>query len=60
MAHHSVPSILTAVREKRRLFGGLQLVYLLVVGCYLLISLTGAFAFAHLEDVYTLNFAADE
>ncbi|KAH9404936.1 hypothetical protein TYRP_000770 [Tyrophagus putrescentiae] len=44
MAHHSVPSILTAVREKRRLFGGLQLVYLLVVGCYLLISLTGAFA----------------
>ncbi|XP_017492381.1 PREDICTED: transmembrane protein 104 homolog, partial [Rhagoletis zephyria] len=56
MAHHSVPSILTAVREKRRLFGGLQLVYLLVVGCYLLISLTGAFAFAHLEDVYTLNF----
>ncbi|KAH9388448.1 hypothetical protein TYRP_023468 [Tyrophagus putrescentiae] len=36
--------------------GGLQLVYLLVVGCYLLIALT----FAHLEDVYTLNLAADD
>lgn len=60
MCHHSIPSILTPVREKRHLLRGLTIDYVLVAGCYILIALTGIFAFGKLEDVYTLNFQINE
>lgn len=60
MCHHSVPSILTPVKQKRHLLGGLTIDYILVAGCYLLIALTGIFAFGKIEDVYTLNFQINE
>lgn len=60
MCHHSVPSILTPIRNKKHLLFGLTVDYFFVAACYLLISLTGVFAFPILEDVYTLNFTADE
>ena len=60
MCHHSVPGIITPIKNKRRLFRGLMFDYILVAGCYVLISLTAIFAFGKLEDVYTLNFQINE
>ena len=60
MCHHSVPSILTPIRRKKNLAKGLTIDYILVAGCYLLIALTGIFAFYKIHDVYTLNFQINE
>ncbi|KAI2798317.1 hypothetical protein BLOT_014977 [Blomia tropicalis] len=57
MCHHSVPSLLTPIDRKQYLFYGILWNYCLIVSCYLIITLTGIFAFETIEDVYTLNFA---
>ncbi|KAK4009870.1 hypothetical protein OUZ56_019013 [Daphnia magna] len=56
MCHHSLPSLLTPISPKRGLYKLLALDYILIAGFYLLLGLTGIFAFPHLEDLYTLNF----
>ncbi|XP_064638395.1 transmembrane protein 104-like isoform X4 [Lineus longissimus] len=56
MCHHSLPSLVTPIKNKSRLstlFGG---DYLLILGFYALLSFTGIFAFDKLKDLYTLNF----
>ncbi|XP_059477011.1 transmembrane protein 104 homolog [Neocloeon triangulifer] len=56
MCHHSLPGLLTPISDKARLQRWLCLDYVLVAAFYLLLALTGVFAFAHLEDLYTLVF----
>lgn len=56
MCHHSLPSLLTPISNKSRLCSALAADYILVASFYLLLALTGIFAFAHLEDLYTLVF----
>ncbi|CAF0706838.1 unnamed protein product [Brachionus calyciflorus] len=57
MCHHSLPGIITPMKNKQNykyIFVG---VYLCVLFFYLLLSFTGVFAFGDsLEDFYTLNF----
>lgn len=47
-------------RNKRGISIGLLAVYIVVLIFYIALSLTGAFAFQHVFDVYTLNFLHDE
>lgn len=56
MCHHSLPSLIFPISDKSRLRSLLSLDYITIAVFYLCLALTGAFAFANLEDVYTLNF----
>lgn len=60
MCHHSLPGVITPMRNKRGLALGLGLVYILVLAFYLALAVTGSFAFEHVFDVYTLNFLHDD
>ena len=59
MCHHSLPSLVTPIRDKSKLLSLLAADYILILFFYALISFTGIFAFNKLEDVYTLNFLPD-
>ncbi|XP_037091660.1 transmembrane protein 104-like [Pollicipes pollicipes] len=60
MCHHSLPSLITPITNKRRLSGLLAADYLLILGFYLLLAFTGIFAFPSIYDLYTLNFVPDD
>ncbi|KAJ1362565.1 hypothetical protein KIN20_022166 [Parelaphostrongylus tenuis] len=60
MCHHSLPSLITPMSSKSRVFMKLFCVYVLVISFYFTLSLTGSFAFAKVQDVYTLNFLHDD
>ncbi|CAH0397999.1 unnamed protein product [Chilo suppressalis] len=56
MCHHSLPGLVSPIRGKNRLGLHFALDYTLITAFYLLLAFSGAFAFAHLNDLYTLNF----
>lgn len=56
MSQHSMPSLLIPIKEKNKIARILSLDYFLIAALYLILALTGVFAFAKLEDLYTLNF----
>lgn len=60
MCHHSLPSLIAPISEKRSLKSLISLDYMLICAFYLCLALTGIFAFANLQDVYTLNFAPSQ
>lgn len=56
MCHHSLPGLVAPFNDKSHVVRQLGLDYLLICMFYLLLAVTGAFAFKNLEDLYTLNF----
>lgn len=56
MCHHSLPALVTPIKDKRRIFSYILTDYALILMFYSLLSFTGIFAFRQLEDMYTLNF----
>ncbi|KAI4480819.1 PREDICTED: transmembrane protein 104 homolog [Polistes canadensis] len=56
MCHHSLPALVVPIANKSMLNRSLALDYVLIAFFYLLLALTGAFAFEHLDDLYTLDF----
>uniref|UniRef100_A0A0K0E670 Aa_trans domain-containing protein n=1 Tax=Strongyloides stercoralis TaxID=6248 RepID=A0A0K0E670_STRER len=60
MCHHSIPSLITPMRNKSNLYRNLFIIYIVVLGFYVTLSTTGAFAFKHAQDIYTLNFLHDQ
>lgn len=56
MCHHSLPGLLTPIRSKSKLDTALAADYFLVLFFYLILALTGVFAFPVLNELYTLNF----
>ncbi|XP_017467297.1 PREDICTED: transmembrane protein 104 homolog isoform X2 [Rhagoletis zephyria] len=59
MCHHSLPSLLTPISDKQKIRSIISYDYILICTFYIVLSLTGAFAFAELQDLYTLNFIPD-
>lgn len=59
MCHHSLPSLLTPISNKRKLKSLLSMDYTLICAFYLSLALTGIFAFSDIKDLYTLNFVAN-
>ena len=59
MCHHSLPSLVTPIQDKSRIYGIFFLDYVLILGFYALLSFTGIFAFHDVRDLYTLNFEPD-
>lgn len=60
MCHHSLPSLVTPIRNKSRLTAVLAGDYTLILVFYAILSFTGIFTFQSLEDLYTLNFQPNE
>lgn len=56
MCHHSLPSLVAPIKDKNGLHKKLSADYMLIAAFYLLLAMTGSFAFVQLEDLYTLNF----
>ncbi|XP_077300532.1 transmembrane protein 104 homolog isoform X2 [Arctopsyche grandis] len=56
MCHHSLPGMIAPITSKKSIGSYLSLDFILIGTFYLLLALTGIFAFTHLEDLYTLNF----
>lgn len=56
MCHHSLPSLITPIRNKSHLLRLFIVDYALILFFYSLLSFTGIFTFEHLQDMYTLNF----
>ncbi|XP_011494382.1 PREDICTED: transmembrane protein 104 homolog [Ceratosolen solmsi marchali] len=56
MCHHSLPALLTPISNKSMLNRSVGFDFLLISFFYLLLALTGIFAFEHLDDLYTLDF----
>uniref|UniRef100_A0A0N4ZC01 Aa_trans domain-containing protein n=1 Tax=Parastrongyloides trichosuri TaxID=131310 RepID=A0A0N4ZC01_PARTI len=59
MCHHSIPSLITPMKDKSKIYRNLFVIYLIVLGFYVTLATTGAFAFEHAQDIYTLNFLHD-
>ncbi|KAK9505655.1 hypothetical protein O3M35_009656 [Rhynocoris fuscipes] len=59
MCHHSLPSLISPIKDKSRLFSKLALDYLAILLFYLTLALTAVFAFREVSDLYTLNFVPD-
>ena len=60
MCHHSLPSLITPIRNKSRLTAVLAGDYILILVFYAILSFTGIFTFSSIEDLYTLNFQPNE
>lgn len=56
MSQHSLPSLLVPIKEKHKIAKIVSMDYFLIAILYLILALTGIFAFDKIEDLYTLNF----
>jgi amino acid permease len=56
MCHHSLPSLITPIKNKSRLLPILGGNYSLILVFYLVLSFTAVFSIKDIEDLYTLNF----
>lgn len=56
MCHHSIPGLVTPIRDKANLSTKLISVYSMIYLFYCALSMTGTFAFEHVQDIYTINF----
>ena len=56
MCHHSLPALVAPISDKSKLNKSLGLDFILIAIFYLLLALTGVFAFEQLDDLYTLDF----
>ncbi|XP_017966385.1 transmembrane protein 104 homolog [Drosophila navojoa] len=56
MCHHSLPSLLAPIKHKSIVKQILSYDYTLICSLYIVLAITGIFAFEYVEDLYTLNF----
>ncbi|XP_012214753.1 transmembrane protein 104 homolog isoform X2 [Linepithema humile] len=56
MCHHSLPALVAPIANKSMISRFLALDYALIAIFYLLLAVTGIFAFERLDDLYTLDF----
>ncbi|XP_050309814.1 transmembrane protein 104 homolog [Anthonomus grandis grandis] len=56
MCHHSLPGLLAPISNKNRIIQKVSVDLVLICGFYLLLSLTGSFAFKSIDVLYSLNF----
>ncbi|XP_017081325.1 transmembrane protein 104 homolog [Drosophila eugracilis] len=56
MCHHSLPSLLAPLRHKSMVSKILSIDYIIICAFYILLAMTGIFAFERIEDLYTLDF----
>ena len=60
MCHHSLPSLVTPIRNKSRLSAVMGGDYALILVFYAILSFTGIFTFSKVQDLYTINFQPND
>ncbi|XP_014219543.1 transmembrane protein 104 homolog isoform X2 [Copidosoma floridanum] len=56
MCHHSLPALIAPISDKSKLNRSISYDFILISFFYILLALTGVFAFEQLDDLYTLDF----
>lgn len=56
MCHHSLPGLIAPISNKANLTRKIGYDFIIICLFYLLLSITGAFAFETVDDLYSLNF----
>lgn len=56
MCHHSLPGLIAPISEKQHLTRKVSFDFFLICSFYLLLCMTGSFAFENLDVLYSLNF----
>jgi len=60
MCHHSIPSLVSPIKNKSAIAAIMATDYILIALFYLILAYTGIFAFPTVPDLYTLAFQPDE
>ncbi|CAG9761739.1 unnamed protein product [Ceutorhynchus assimilis] len=58
MCHHSLPGLIAPISNKHKLISKISWDFIVISSFYLLLSLTGSFAFESIDVLYNLNFIA--
>ena len=56
MCQHSLPSLIKPIKDKLNIHKLIRYDFMLILVLYLVLALTGIFAFNDIKDLYTLNF----
>lgn len=56
MCQHSLPSLIKPIKDKLNIHKLISIDFMLILVLYLVLALTGIFAFNDIKDLYTLNF----
>ncbi|KAJ8919684.1 hypothetical protein NQ315_006212 [Exocentrus adspersus] len=60
MCHHSLPALMAPISNKQNIMRKVSFDFFLICSFYLLLCMTGSFAFEHLDVLYSLNFIHTE
>lgn len=60
MCHHSIPSVISPIKNKNKILLKVAANFLLVYTLYMCLCMTGVFAFPKVDELYTINFTPSQ
>ncbi|KAL4119671.1 hypothetical protein QTP88_012463 [Uroleucon formosanum] len=60
MCHHSIPSVISPIKNKNNILLKVAANFLLVYTLYMCLCMTGVFAFPKVNELYTINFTPSQ
>jgi len=60
MCHHSIPSVISPIKNKNNILLKVAANFLLVYTLYMCLCMTGVFAFPRVNELYTINFTPSQ
>jgi len=60
MCHHSIPSVISPIKNKTRILLKVAVNFLFVYVLYMCLCVTGIFAFPNVNELYTINFTPSQ
>lgn len=60
MCHHSIPSVISPIKNKNKILLKVASNFLFVYTLYMFLCMTGVFAFPKINELYTINFTPSQ
>jgi len=60
MCHHSVPSVISPIKNKSRILLKVAANFIFIYALYMCLCLTGVLAFPKVDELYTINFSPSQ
>lgn len=60
MCHHSIPSVISPIKNKNKILLKIAANFLFVYSLYIFLCMTGVFAFPKINELYTINFTPSQ
>lgn len=60
MCHHSIPSVISPIKNKNKILFKIAANFLFVYSLYIFLCMTGIFAFPKINELYTINFTPSQ